>query len=78
MSEYDPNSHDAVLSRILTDIQAIRATQIENREKLDHALERVSALEQFRSSIVGMAAVVSAGVGFVVAILRSFFDNHPK
>lgn len=75
MSEYDPNSHDAVLSRILNEIQQMRATQIENRDKLDNALSRVTALEQFKVWVMGAAAGVSFLVAAAVAGIKWLFEH---
>lgn len=78
MSDYDPNSHDAVLSRILAEIHEIRTTQLENRASLKDALERVTALENFKARLLGTAAAVSAGVGVAVAAVRAYFDHQSK
>jgi hypothetical protein len=67
-----------VLSRILTEIHEIRQTQLENRETLSAALNRVTALEQFKFTVLGISAAVSAVVGVIAAAVRAFYDHQSK
>lgn len=75
MSDYDPNSHDAVLSRILTELQAMRTTQLENRDLLNNTLGRVAALEQFKVWVLGAAAGVSALMAGIVLFVQWIYDK---
>jgi muramidase (phage lysozyme) len=70
MSDFDPNSNDAMFAKVLSELASIRQTQAENAGKLDKALERISSLESFKIWVVGMSAGVSAVVGVVVAAAK--------
>lgn len=76
MSDYDPNSTDAMFSKVLTELASIRTKQNDNSIKLDHALERISSLESFKIWVIGMSAGVSAVVGFIVGAARWIFNEH--
>lgn len=77
MSDFDPHSTDAMFSRLMTEITALRTTQLENRDKLDTALQRISALESFKIWTIGMAAGVSSVVVVVFTAVKWLLtDKH--
>lgn len=78
MSDYDPKSHDAMFATIMSELKAMRTTQLENKSKLNQALDRVSALEAFKILVVGAAAGVSALVASIAAAVKWFVDEISK
>ena len=80
--QYDPQSHDAVLSRILTNQEhmaetlritsentevQIREHRAETRQCFESLNERVGSLDKFRANLKGKVAVISSGVGLAAA-----------
>lgn len=70
MSDFDPNSHDAMFAKVLAELSAVRSMQAENAAKLDKSLERIANLETFKIWLIGVSAGVSAVVGGVVSAAK--------
>ena len=88
--KYEPQSHDAVLSRILANqenaaekqrasieflAEQIKEMRAETRAGFDRMGNRVTSLELFRSNLKGKVAVVSAGVGLGVSVLGDWIRD---
>ena len=70
-SNYNPDSVNAVLSRIETKLEDI-SIQLKDIKKTNSRLEgRVSLLEQFKYYLVGVAAFFILGIDY----LRDFFKK---
>lgn len=70
-SNYNPDSVNAVLSRIETKLEDI-SIQLKDIKKTNSRLEgRVSLLEQFKYYLVGVAAFFILGIDY----LRDFFKR---
>ncbi len=89
--QYDPQSHDAVLSRILANQENMAETLRVNGENLEIQIrehraetshgfatinERVGVLERFRANLRGKVAVVSGGIGLATTGLFEWAKNH--
>lgn len=89
MSDFDPNSTDAMFAKVLAELAAVRATQSENaikqersnlelRNLLDTSLQRIASLEAFKIWMIGMSAGVSAVVGIIIGAAKWIFVGTGK
>ncbi len=89
--KYDPQSHDAVLSRILANQEnaaeqariaaenmeiQMRELRHETRSGFAEVSNRVGALELFRANLKGKVAAISSVVGLLAAAIGEWIKAH--
>ena len=88
--QYDPNSHDAVFSRILANQEEaarqaritsenleiqIREHRAETASCFEKLTEDVSSLKQFRANLKGKVAVISGGIALFGSAIAEWLKD---
>lgn len=79
MSVYNPNSHDAVLGKILTKLEGVETSldqhRVETRAGFERMGSRVGSLERFCDNLRGKIFVASSVVSVFFAALFEWFKS---
>ena len=89
MTDFNPNSHDAMLAKILERIDEAERRSVEYRRELkgtvDRILEqatktngRVTSLEDWRTSTKARLAAISAAISASIALAAWLVDHFVK
>ena len=76
-TRYDPQSLNANLARIFVKLEQIETTCVEIKAEAKNTNSRVIGLESWRdvvtAKVAGISAAVSATVGLVIWLIKTFF-----